>query len=379
MSSADVDGWYAVANADAIDSPALLFYPDRIEENLRRIAARTGGPQRVRLHIKTHKTAEIIALSQAAGFEKFKCATISEAELLARGNARDVLIGFTLVGPKVDRFARLVAAYPQARFSALVDDRQAMAQLAARLREVAGEVVARHPVEVLLDLDTGMHRSGIEPGEAAVRLYEQIAECPELAPGGLHVYDGHIRERDFSERCAHVAREFEPVDRLRAELGHRGLPCPRVVAGGTPTFPVHALRPDVECSPGTCVLWDESYTDKLPELDFLPAGLLLTRVISKPGQGRLCLDLGYKAVSPDHPDPRVRLLQIPDARMINHSEEHLAIATALADRFSVGDALYGVPWHVCPTVALHREAWIVRGGRAVERWTIAARDRMLSI
>jgi D-serine deaminase-like pyridoxal phosphate-dependent protein len=102
-------------------------------------------------------------------------------------------------------------------------------------------------------------------------------------------------------------------------------------------------------------------------------------VVSKPGENLLCLDLGYKAVAADNPDPRVLFPELPDARAVIHSEEHLTIYTTSAVRYAVGSCLYAIPWHVCPTVALYPEAIVIRGGRAAERIKIAARDRMLSI
>jgi len=225
----------------------------------------------------------------------------------------------------------------------------------------------------------GMHRSGVAPGPAAIELYRVIADSPGLAPGGLHVYDGHIRTRDPEVRRRETAAAFAPVDALRAELAAAGLPVPRIVAGGTPTFPMHARRDDVECSPGTCVLWDHSYQTKFPDLDFVNAALVLTRVVSKPAQDRLCLDLGYKAVSPDNADPRVVFPELSEAKMIVHSEEHLAIETPRANEYAVGDVLYGVPFHICPTVALYEEAVVVENGRAVDHWRVVARDRKLTI
>jgi D-serine deaminase-like pyridoxal phosphate-dependent protein len=127
------------------------------------------------------------------------------------------------------------------------------------------------------------------------------------------------------------------------------------------------------------VFWDIGYSTKFPDLDFLHAAVLLARVVSKPTADRLCLDLGYKAVSPDNPQPRVSLLDMPDAVPVVHSEEHLTVETVRAGDFKVGDCVYGVPYHVCPTVALHREAIVIDGGRVVARWPVAARDRVLTI
>ena len=154
---------------------------------------------------------------------------------------------------------------------------------------------------------------------------------------------------------------------------------PRIVAGGTPSFPVHARHEDLECSPGTCVFWDAGYSSGLPDLDFLYAVVLLTRVVSKPGGRRICLDLGHKAVASENPHPRAVFPDLPDANAVGHSEEHLVLETDRATDLAVGDVLYAIPWHVCPTVALHDVAVAVRDGRAAETWAVTARTRTLSM
>jgi D-serine deaminase-like pyridoxal phosphate-dependent protein/REP element-mobilizing transposase RayT len=249
---------------------------------------------------------------------------------------------------------------------------------AHRLEEHASG--ARSPgLEVLLDIDCGQRRTGIAPGPKAVELYRLIASLPGLNPGGLHAYDGHIHDSDVAVRAKNCEAAYAPVIALRRELEKQGLPIPLVVAGGTPTFPMHARRGDVECSPGTCVFWDAGYAKNLPDLDFIHAAVLLTRVVSKPGANRLCLDLGHKAVASEMPHPRVQLLNLPDAKAVAHNEEHLVVETAEAGAFKVGDCLYGIPWHICPTVALHSEAVVVENGKATTRWRIAARERKLTI
>jgi D-serine deaminase-like pyridoxal phosphate-dependent protein len=102
-------------------------------------------------------------------------------------------------------------------------------------------------------------------------------------------------------------------------------------------------------------------------------------VVSKPTADRLCLDVGYKAVASDNPDPRVVLIGLPDAKMVVHNEEHMAIETPQAAKYQVGDVLYGIPWHVCPTSALYKEAIVVQAGRAGGTWPVVARDRRLSV
>jgi len=365
--------WFLVDNVGEIPSPALLVYPDRVEENIRRMIAIAGSADRLRPHMKTNKLPEIIRMQLARGITRFKCATVAEAEMTAGCNAPDVMLAYQLVGPNAGRFARLIQAFPNTRFSCTADDAGVIRSLSAAASE------AKVTAEVLLDLDIGMHRTGVEPGAKAVELYRLIASLPGLKPGGLHAYDGQLHDRDLNERTAKCDAGFAPVVPLRDELIRAGLPVPRVIAGGTPTFPIHAKRPGIECSPGTCVFWDVSYTTKLPDMDFLPAVLVLTRVVSKPGTNRLCLDLGHKAIASENPHPRVQLLDLPDAKFVTHSEEHLVVETARAGDFAVGDCLYGIPWHVCPTVALHSEAVAVENGKATARWRVVARERRLSI
>lgn len=368
--------WFELSQPDEVPSPALLLYPDRIEENVRRMIALVGGPaqvSRLRPHMKTHKLPELIRLQVGHGIVRFKCATIAEAEMTAANGATDVLLAYQPVGPNIRRLFELAAKYPRTHFSCVTDNSATVAALAAAAS------AARTRLEVLLDLDVGQHRTGLAPDDAAFVLYQQISAAPSLIPGGLHAYDGHLHEPDPVARQASADAAFAPVDALRRRLLAAGLPVPRVVAGGTPTFPMHASRREVECSPGTCVLWDAGYAKKLPDLDFLPAAVLLTRVVSKPAPNRLCLDLGHKAVASEMPPPRVVFLNLDEATPVMHSEEHLVVETPAAADIPVGHCVYAVPWHVCPTVALHARAITVRDGAEVDRWEVTARQRTLTI
>jgi D-serine deaminase-like pyridoxal phosphate-dependent protein len=365
--------WYEVENVREIPSPSLLIYAGRVEENLRRMIALAGGTTRLRPHIKTHKMAEMIELQVALGIRKFKCATLAEAALAARHGADDVLLAYQPVGPNVGLFLDLAACFPGVRFSCLADN-------AVTIRELSvAAAPGRTPLEVLLDLDVGQHRTGVAPDSHAFDLYRLITSLPALKPGGLHAYDGHLHQMDVGERAAACETAFAPVEMLRRKLLRENLPVPRVVAGGTPTFPMHARREDVECSPGTCVFWDAGYGRNLPDLDFLPAAVLLTRVVSLPTANRLCLDLGHKAVASEMPHPRVAFLNLDDGKPVMHSEEHLVLEMPRADACAIGQVLYGIPWHICPTVALHGEVVVVRNDRAEERWKVVARDRAFTV
>jgi D-serine deaminase-like pyridoxal phosphate-dependent protein len=193
------------------------------------------------------------------------------------------------------------------------------------------------------------------------------------------VYDGHILESDFAERKAICDAAFAPVLDLQQKIIRRGYAIPEVVCGGSPTFPIHALYPDRILSPGTYTLWDFGYGDRFQELDFDYAAVLATRVISKPGDDRLCLDLGYKAVASEKPQPRIKLYDIENFVVVNHSEEHLVVQTDKAADFDEGDLLLAVPLHVCPTVALHDFCYIVENDRIDAIWNITARRRIIAL
>jgi D-serine deaminase-like pyridoxal phosphate-dependent protein len=223
-----------------------------------------------------------------------------------------------------------------------------------------------------------MDRTGIVPGDNALELYRQIAASPGISAAGLHAYDGHIHDADLAARQEQFAQVNESLVGFRDKLLSSGLPVPNTIASGTPTFALHAQHTDRECSPGTYVFWDFGY-QRYTDLDFQIAALLVTRVISKPSPNRLCVDLGHKSVAAENPQPRVQFLNLPNATPVMHSEEHLVIETPEAANWSVGDVLYGVPRHICPTVALHDFCYPVENGIAGDPWPIEARRRKITI
>ncbi|MEZ5429905.1 MAG: alanine racemase [Verrucomicrobiales bacterium] len=333
-----------------------------------------GDASRLRPHMKTHKMGEAIALQVAAGITKVKAATIAEAELAAAFGSTDILLAYPLVGPNIVRFLDLMQAWPDKAFSALADDPRA-ALTAARIAAGRGQTLS-----LWIDLDCGMGRTGIVPGEEAVSLCRLLATTPGLRFAGIHAYDGHIHDTDPAIRESRFNGIAGLIQEFQARLLEAG-----VDAGSGGGWFSHLPPPcQQRClgmQSGNDPSWDSGYGLEFPDLAFLPAAALLTRVVSKPGNGRLTLDLGHKAVAAEQPlGRRVRFPALMDADFVMQSEEHLVISTDHATSFEVGDVLIGVPWHVCPTVALHMEAVLIRDGRSTgETWRIAARDRRITI
>ena len=365
--------WYTISNTDAVASPAVLVYPERIAHNLQRMIQMAGDVSRLRPHVKTHKLAQVIALKRAAGIRKFKVSTIAEAEMTAAAGGEDILLAYQPVGPAVQRLITLVKQFPDTRFSTLVDDAHNLAAIGA------SAVAAGVAIALYIDLNVGMNRTGIVPGEAALALYRAICDTPGVQPAGLHAYDGHLHAADRQKLDEEVQGTFAPVWTMRDQLRAQGLPLPNIVASGTPTFATLAQHEGVEVGAGTTVLWDFGQAQTCPDYDFLNGAMLLTRVISKPAPGLLCLDLGHKAVASEMPHPRVRLMGLEDASAVTHSEEHLVLQTERAQEYAVGDVLYGIPRHICPTMALHSEVQAVHDGVADETWPVLARARRITV
>ncbi|QRR00465.1 D-TA family PLP-dependent enzyme [Dyadobacter sandarakinus] len=368
--------WYELNHPDQVISPSLLFYKDRIEHNIRNMISLAGDAGRLVPHVKTHKCAEIVRMQMDQGISKFKCATIAEAEMLASAGARWILISYQLVGPNVGRLFQLQEQFPVTVFSSLIDNLGSAAELNAAA-ESKGRVAT-----VFIDVNNGMNRTGHPTDESILSFYRSLSGFGNLSIQGLHVYDGHIRNPEFSGRKAAGDEAYEKVlpllDLIRSDTGRETM----VIAGGSPSFTVHAMRPEVYLSPGTNVLWDWGYGDRFDGQPFLHAAVVLTRVVSKPAPGIVTIDLGHKSVAAENPiENRFRLLNMPHYTVLGQSEEHgvLQVSADQWEAIKVGDVYYALPYHICPTVALHDYATIVLEGDNVDEWKITARSRRLSV
>ena len=364
--------WYDIKNIESIDSPALILYEERIKQNIELAIQMVEDVSCLRPHVKTNKTSEVCSMMQVAGITKFKCATIAEAEMLALINAPDVLIAYQPVGPKIKRFLQLVQQYPATKFSCLVDD----ATIAKSINAMFGAVDLT--ASVFIDLNAGMNRTGIQPA-AAADLAKNILQNKNLQLKGLHMYDGHVTDTDIVLRQQNADAAFDKLmfvaDQIKTFLS-----TPLIfVVGGSPTFPLHAKRKNIECSPGTFVFWDWGYSTNFPDEGFVCAAILITRVISIIDEFTFCLDLGHKSVAAENPQPRVHFLNATGLTIIGQSEEHMMVKSAAPHNVKPGDLFYAVPWHICPTVALYERMQVAQQQAITTTWKVVARDRMINI
>jgi D-serine deaminase-like pyridoxal phosphate-dependent protein len=368
------NNWYRIDDIDKLDSPTLVVFPERVRANIKTAIGMAENVSQLRPHVKTNKSAEATQLMLDAGITKFKCATIAEAEMLGMIKAPDVVLAYQPLGPKLHRFIELVKKFPSTRYSCLVDNISAA-------NEQAGAFAANGlETPVYIDLNIGMNRTGIIPGESAIELCRFVSSAQGMKLAGLHAYDGHIRNKDLSIRTKECDEAFAMIEKLKSDLEKIGISVPDIIAGGSPTFPIHAKRKNIECSPGTFIYWDKGYTDLCPEQDFLTAIVLVTRIISLPSATRVCTDLGHKSVAAENEiTRRVFFLNASDLTPVGQSEEHLVCETENNHQHKIGDVLYGLPYHVCPTVALYEKVYTIENGKITGEWKNIARDRTITV
>jgi D-serine deaminase-like pyridoxal phosphate-dependent protein len=212
-----------------------------------------------------------------------------------------------------------------------------------------------------------------------LKLFHDCEELKGINIIGLHLYDGHIRDTNVAIRKQKSDEACNSAIKLAAQIKTLTQKELQIVAGGSPTFPVHATRKNIECSPGTFIFWDWGYKNSLPDEPFDYAALVISRVISIVDENTFCTDLGHKSVAAENPLPRVYFLNAENAEHLGQSEEHLVVKVPDTSVYKVGDILYGVPVHICPTVALYDKAVVVENNKTIGEWRVIARDRKINI
>lgn len=374
-----MDNHYRFEESNEVVTPALVYYLDIIKENIRKAVELAGGPQYLWPHVKTHKMAQMIRLQMEAGISRFKCATIAEAEMAAECGAGNVLVSYPLVGPNIRRFLQLTQAYPQVQFWAIGDDKEQVLALGQAFRDAG--LTAR----VLVDVNLGMDRTGVLLQDTEA-FFMECDSMDGISMMGLHCYDGHRTEHDFADRKKETDASAAQIESICSHLNGKGYSCRTLVLGGSPSMPCYVDFPRTQCeayfSPGTYFVNDYGYTKKYPDLVFTPGAAVLTRVISCPLKGHFTLDLGYKGIASDPEGTRGVIAGMEHVKELFQSEEHWAFCMepGYEDRCpKVGDELYVVPTHICPTSALYPSVPVVEKGHMTGTWEVTARNRKITI
>jgi D-serine deaminase-like pyridoxal phosphate-dependent protein len=351
-----------------LDTPAVLVNLDVVEENIAHTAAyakRNGLT--LRPHIKTHKSLGMARRQIEAGATGICCATATEAEVMIGGGIRDVLLAYPLVGArKLERVAPLLR---EGQLTLVSDS----ASVTASYRQLAQSI--GRPVPVMVEVDTGMHRVGVDPGRV-VETVREVTRGNELDFRGILTHAGHSHDAKDQPGIAAVARQEAAVmGAAREELEKAGFDVPVVSAGSTITAPyLKASDGITEIRPGTYIYNDLRTLGTYACTPEAIAATVLATVISLEGE-RVTVDAGNKTLtmSRDGAFGFGHLRDHPASRFTRLSEEHgvLNVPDALR-HFAVGDRVEIMPIHVCVWMDLQREIYGTRGGRVVERITVDA-------
>jgi len=357
---------------DDLETPAAVLDVDRMANNLRVVAeyCRAHGLA-WRPHTKTHKSRELGATQVAAGAVGLTVATLREAEVMARV-CNDLLIAYPPIGPaKVDR---LLALPPHVRLTVALDSMEALVPLARAAQ------AAHRSIGILVEIDAGMGRVGVQTPEQAVELARWASQSQGVEYRGILFYPGHLRgpieqEADAFEALAgRIAWFLEAL----ADAGLR----PEVVSGGsTPTFwHSHRIEGLTEVRPGTNIFSDRT-TAEIGACRWEDCAYsVLATVVSTAVPGQAVVDAGSKALSKE--ELRAAgggygaLLDRPGIQVRAVSEEHGILDLSGTEwRPQVGDRVRIVPNHVCVSVNLQETLWAIRGADVVDRWPVLGRGR----
>lgn len=345
-----------------IPTPALVVETEAMEKNLCLMSGFFAGrPAKLRPHFKSHKCVTIAKRQLEAGNAVgITCAKLSEAEVLADGGIRDILIANQVVGPgKAGRLAELAR---KCRLTVAVDDESQVQELSAALSGT------RATVGVLVEVDIGMGRCGVPPGERAL----EIARAVEAASGveflGIQAYEGHcITVLNPDERRRQVRASMQKAVGTRRLIEDSGLPVRVLSGGGTGTYDMAGVLDGVdEIQAGSYALMDHYYAKRRPE--FAVALSVMATVISSNGSDHAVLDVGVKGVGAEFGVP-VLADRSEDEIPRFESEEHTSVKVG-GRPLRVGDRVRLIPSHVCTTCNLHRRIFAVRDGVVEDVWAI---------
>lgn len=356
-----------------LPTPALVIDLDAFESNMKRMNDHLAGKKlKLRPHAKTHKCPIIAKRQMQLGAVGICAAKVGEAEVLAAAGLKEILITSPIVTP--DKIARVIELAKNSSGIALVVDQE---QTVRDLNAAAS--AAGIKLTVFIDLDGGMHRTGVAPGEAAMKVREAIAASPALRCGGLQMYEGRLMHRKvFAERRDASTAAMTRALEVKAEMEKAGWETPILSGGGTGTYNIDSEVAGVsDLQAGSYVFMDVNYrvaggvSGALFD-DFAPALFVLATAISQPIKGLITVDAGFKAFASDSDLPELR--DIKGAMYNWGGDEHgILFMPAPSREIKLGDKLPFIVSHCDPTVNLYDYYWACRGEQVEAIWPISAR------
>ena len=340
-----------------LPTPSIVADIAAIDANLSKMDSYfTGSGCRLRPHFKSHKCVTLAKRQlDHQNTVGITCAKVSEAEQLVEGGIKDVLIANQVIG--LDKTDRIAVLNRVAVVRVAVDSREGIEQLSA------AALKAGVNIGVLIEIDIGMHRGGVQPGQPVLDLAGLIWGTPGIHLDGIQSYEGHIVTlADYHERKRRVHQDMKPVIETKKRLEQDGFQV-IISSGGTGTYDITGNMEGInELQCGSYVLMDAYYKKIRPEFD--NARTVLATVISNQGESKT-LDVGFKGLGAEYGTPQ--LMGHPEAVSLGLAEEHLRMKNLDA---AIGDKIKVIPPHGCTTNNLYAKMWITRDDIIEDVWTI---------
>jgi len=353
---------------EELDTPALLLDASLFEKNIQQMSAYFRDRHaRLRPHFKNHKCTQVARRQLEAGsIVGITCAKLGEAETLADGGCGDILIANQIVGPtKVERLIELAKRTKTLRVAVdEIDNARAIAEAAKQ----AGVTIG-----LLIEVDIGMNRCGVAPGEPALQLARQMSDLKGVTFDGIQAYEGHlVLVADREDRRQRTLADMQKAIDTRRLLESNGIPVAIVSGGSTSTYTVTSDIEGIdEIQAGTYATMDWMYQELAPEFEI--ALSVLARVISRPKPRVAILDAGAKGLGHEFGPPKVKGMLDADMTLAL-SEEHCTVQGT--PEWKTGQCVELIPSHSCTTCNLYRQIHAHEGGRIVDVWPIDASGRL---
>ncbi len=348
-----------------VSTPALIVDYEILQKNIKymaKFAAECGV--KLRPHIKTHKCPKIAHMQLEAGAEGVCVAKVSEAEVFAASGIKDILIANEIISP--EKIQRLLNLNKYTKTMVAVDSKKNVEDL----NKFAGK--NKVILEVLIDINVGLNRTGLLPGAPALELAQLIAQSPQLRLCGLQAYEGQLTYiKNFEQKEEQAKVIMKTVVETKELIENNGISCETISAGGSGTFMITGKYSGItEIQPGTYVFNDHHINSFVPDLEI--ALTVLTTVNNMPAKEIVTLDMGSKSISSDMGMPLFKGYG-KSMKVLALTEEHCQCTYGPSCKFKLGEKIEAIPAHVCTTVNLYDYFYVIKDGELIGKWDILAR------
>jgi D-serine deaminase-like pyridoxal phosphate-dependent protein len=339
---------YKINDIEKFETPEHLIFESKVNHNISTLISMVQDVNRLVPHAKTHKSKEMLNHLIDRGITRHKTSTINELEILGECEPQELILSYPIASKiKAQRLQKIINKFPKTNYSSIVSSIYHV--------ELLNDLEGIHGVYI--DLDTGMHRTGVSINELD-DLLDFIMSKSNLDLRGIHAYDGHMHAVKNDEiRSSLAAQTLKDIRKLQEKIySAYKFETYDIIVGGSWSFHFYLDQKDIKLSPGTWIYWDATNAEQ-KELDFQIAGVVLGQVVdNNEYEGTATIDIGAKAISCDPPtEKRLKLIDKPNAILVHQNEEH-GVIKLNGETLNIGDYVLAEPGHACTVTPKYSHA-----------------------